>query len=153
MVKKGGLPEKVVVATNRKAHYRFEILETFEAGMALLGPEVKSLRSGKAHLEGSFARLENGEPFLYNFHIPPYAFSRIDPPDPHRTRKLLLKGGEIKRLIGLTQSKGATLVPLEIYFRRGWAKVLLGLAKGKKGPDRREEIKKRDQARELRRDF
>lgn len=141
------------VATHRKALHRYEILETFEAGLELKGPEVKSLRAKNASLEGSFARLEGGEVYLYNLHISPYAFNTLEALDPTRTRKLLLHHSEIKRLIGRMTGKRLTLVPLELYFKRGWAKVRLALAQGKAGPDRREEIKKRETDREVAREL
>lgn len=145
------MPEKIV-CTNRKANFLYEIEETYEAGIQLLGCEVKSLREGRANLSDSFARIVNGEIFLYNFHISPYPHSlEAKNLDPTRTRKLLLHKREIKRLAGKVQEKGYTLIPLKVYFNdRGIAKVELGLAKGKKVYDRREDIKKRDLERELR---
>lgn len=145
--------EKTVVATHRKARQFYEILETFEAGLALRGSEVKSLRAGKASLDGCFGRSENGELFLFNFYIPPYQFATQDVPEPRRTRKLLLNHKEIDRISGRLQTQGLTLVPLEVYFRRGWAKVALALAKGRKGPDRREAIAKKTMAREAEKSF
>ncbi|MBI4423962.1 MAG: SsrA-binding protein SmpB [Elusimicrobia bacterium] len=144
---------RLIVASNRKARFHYEILETLEAGLSLLGPEVKSLRGGKAVLEGSFARIEGSELFLYNLHIAPYAFTQIEPPDPKRTRKLLLRRPELNRLAGRMQGKAFALVPLELYFKRGWAKIELALAKGKRGPDRRDSIRKKDEAREMERSF
>ena len=147
-------PEKKVVATHRKARQYYEILETFEAGLSLLGPEVKSLRAGHASLDGCFGRTQGGELQLFNFYIPPYSFNTsVEPLDPRRSRKLLLHRGEIDRIAGKLQTKGLTLVPLEVYFRAGWAKVSLGLARGKTGPDRREDLKKKDSAREAERSF
>lgn len=145
------MPEKIV-CTNRKANFLYEIEETYEAGIQLLGCEVKSLREGRANLSDSFARIVNGEIFLYNFHISPYPHSlEAKNLDPTRTRKLLLHKREIKRLAGKVKEKGYTLIPLKVYFNdRGIAKVELGLAKGKKVYDRREDIKKRDLERELR---
>ncbi len=145
------MPQKIV-CTNRKAHYLYEIEETYEAGIQLLGCEVKSLREGRANLSDSFARIVQGEVFLYNFHISPYPHSlEAKNLDPTRTRKLLLHKREIKRLAGKLQEKGYTLIPLKVYFNeRGIAKVELGLAKGKKVYDRREDIKKRELERELR---
>lgn len=137
------------IATYRKAFHRYHILEEFEAGLELKGPEVKSIRNRKVSLDGSFARLEGGEVFLYNMHIAPYHFNTLDPLDPTRTRKLLLRRKEIKRLIGRMTGKRLTLVPLEVHFRRGWAKVKLGLAQGKAGPDRRQAIRKREADREM----
>ncbi|MFN3505190.1 MAG: SsrA-binding protein SmpB [Caldimicrobium sp.] len=145
------MPQKIV-CTNKKANYLYEIEETYEAGIQLLGCEVKSLREGRANLSDSFARIVNGEVFLYNFHISPYPHSlEAKNLDPTRTRKLLLHKREIKRLSGKVQEKGYTLVPLKVYFNeRGIAKVELALAKGKRVHDRREEIKRRDLERELR---
>src|SRR6266446_5266046 len=104
--------------SNRKARYSFEILDTFEAGMVLQGPEVKSLRAGKASLQDSFARIENGEIFLYHMHINPYSYTHHEELNPTRTRKLLLHKQEIKRLTGRVQEKGYTLVPLEVFFNK-----------------------------------
>lgn len=150
----GIMPQKIV-CTNRKAHHLYHIEETYEAGIQLLGCEVKSLRLGRANLNDSFARVVNGEIYLYNFHISPYPHSReAQKLDPTRTRKLLLKKREIKRLAGKVQEKGYTLIPLKVYFNeRGLAKVELALAKGKKIYDRRETIKRRDLERELRRRY
>ena len=140
--------------SNRKARHDYHILETYEAGIALKGPEVKSLRAGKANLQDSFARIEKGELFLYHMHINPYAYTHHEELSPTRTRKLLLHRQEIKRLEGRVQEKGFTLVPLEVFFTKsGIAKVSLGVAKGKLGPDRRDDIKKRDLQREAQRDF
>ncbi len=149
---KDGLPEKIVVATHRKARHLYEILEAYEAGLSLTGPEVKSLRSGRASLDGCFGRAEAGELFLLNFYIPPYRHSS-EASDPRRTRKILMHRLEIERLSRRIEAQGLTLVPLEVYFRRGWAKVCLALARGKRGPDRREDIKKRVLAREARKSF
>lgn len=145
--------EKIVVATHRKARQFYEILESLEAGLSLKGSEVKSLRSGHASLDGCFGRVENGELYLFNFYIPPYQFTTQDAPDPRRSRKLLLHRQEIDKITGKLQTKGLTLVPLEVYFRRGWAKVQIGLAKGRKDHDRREEITKRTVAREAEKSF
>src|SRR5688572_27790354 len=126
--------------SNRKARFDYHIIESFEAGIALKGPEVKSLRQGKANLQDSFARVENGEVFLYNMHVTPYAFTHHEDLEPTRKRKLLLHGSQIRKLEGRVQEKGLTLVPLEIYFNAtGIAKVNLAVAKGKRGPDRRED--------------
>ena len=141
------------VATNRKALYEYHIIETFEAGLVLKGAEVKSLREKNTSLDAAFARAENGEIYLHNLHINPYIYSTVDTPNPLRTRKLLLKKTEIKRLTGKTQIRGYALIPLEIYFKDGWAKVKLALAQGKKAPDKREAIKKRETDREARREF
>lgn len=148
------MPQKIV-CTNRKAHHLYEIEDTYEAGIQLLGCEVKSLREGRANLSDSFARIVDGEVFLYNFHISPYPHSlEAKNLDPTRTRKLLLKKSEIKRLAGKVQEKGYTLIPLKVYFNeRGIAKVELALAKGKKVVDRREDIKRREMERELKRKY
>jgi SsrA-binding protein len=145
--------ERILVATNRKARFHYEILETFEAGLVLKGPEVKSLRAGKAVLDGSFARCEGDEILLYNLHIAPYAHNTLEEIAPDRTRKLLLHAKEIRRLLGRQTLKGLTLVPLELYFRRGWAKVLIALGKGKRGPDKRDTLRKRQESRDMERSF
>lgn len=140
-----------VVATNRKARYLYHIESAFEAGIVLVGCEVKSVKASKISLTDSYARLEDGEVFLYNMHISPYEkkdrFTRYDP---KRRRKLLLKKIEIKRLKGKIQERGYTLVPLKVYVsNRGIVKIELGLAKGKKKFEKREAIKERDIRREL----
>jgi len=143
----------IIVATNRKALHDFHIEQTYEAGLSLEGPEVKSLRLKQARIEGSFARIENGEALLYNMHIAPYAYNHVSQLDPMRTRKLLLKTAELRRLENNFKIKGCVLVPLEIYFRRGWAKIKLAVASGKKAPDKRESIKRRESNREIERNF
>jgi len=141
------------VATNRKARHDYEILETFEAGLVLEGPEVKSLRLKQAQIAQSFARAEKDGLYLYGMHIPPYAFNTIKELDPIRTRKLLLNKKEIKKLTNSVAIKGTSIIPLEVYFKNGWAKVSLALARGKKAPDKHEAKKKKEIDRELRRDF
>jgi SsrA-binding protein len=139
-----------VVTDNRKARHDYFIEETYEAGLALTGTEVKSLRAGKANLQDSFARVENGEVLLYNMHISPYEKGNRFNHDPKRVRKLLLHKSEIRRLIGKTQEKGLTLVPLKVYFNpRGLAKLELALARGKKLYDKREAMAERDAKREM----
>lgn len=145
--------DKTIVATHHKAKFIFEILETYEAGLHLLGSEVKSLRGGKSSLDGCFGREDKGELFLVNFYIPPYPYASILPPDPRRTRKLLLRRIEVNRILGKLKTKGLTLVPLEIYFRGGWAKAALGLARGKTGADKRDNLKKRALEREAEKSF
>lgn len=140
-----------VIADNRKARHDYHIEETFEAGMVLTGTEVKSLRAGRANLRDSYAAVENGELFLYNMHISPYTHGNMFNHDPKRTRKLLMHKREIMRLLGQTQEKGYTLVPLRVYFRRGIAKLELALARGKKLYDKREAIAKRDERRRIER--
>jgi SsrA-binding protein len=142
-----------IVATNKKAYHDYHIEESYEAGMLLKGTEVKSLREGRANLKDSFARVENEEIFLYNCHISPYSHGNIANHDPLRTRKLLMHKGEIQRLMGKMMQKGYTLLPLKIYFKDGKAKIELALAKGKKQYDKREDIKKRDAAREMEKAF
>jgi len=139
------------VTVNRKARHEFHILESFEAGIALTGTEVKSLRANKANLQDSFARVENSELILYNMHISHYEQGNQFNHEPKRPRKLLMHKQEIMRLLGKTQEKGLTMVPLKVYFTRGKAKVELGLAKGKKVHDKREAIKERDAKREMER--
>jgi SsrA-binding protein len=139
------------VATNRKARHEYDILETFEAGLVLKGPEVKSLRDGRASFQDAYARLERAEVWLEGVHISPYEQANRFNVDPVRPRKVLLHRDEIRRLVGKVEEKGLTLVPLEIYFSRGHAKVTLALARGRKLHDKREELKRRDQEREARR--
>jgi SsrA-binding protein len=142
---------KKVVATNRKARHEYEILDTFEAGLVLKGPEVKSLREGKVGFQDAFARVEGGEVWLHSLHISPYEQANRFNEDPLRPRKLLLHRQEILRLIGKVEEKGLTLVPLSIYFRRGYAKVTLALARGRKTYDKREKLKRKTQEDEARR--
>lgn len=140
-----------LLAANRQARHEYHILETFEAGIVLKGTEIKSVRNGRINLKDSFARIENEEVLLYNAHISPYDFGNRENHDPLRVRKLLLRKGEIRRLIGKTQEQGLTLIPLSIYIRNGYAKVDLALAKGKKLYDKREDLKKRQVNREIER--
>ncbi|MEJ2206010.1 MAG: SsrA-binding protein SmpB [Gemmatimonadota bacterium] len=139
------------MARNRKARHEFEILETVEAGIALKGPEVKSVREGKIAFHDAFARVDRGELWLYSLHISPYEQANRFNVDPVRPRKLLLHRHEIRRLASKVDEKGLTLVPLEVYFTRGYAKVLLALARGKKLYDKRETLKRKTQDREARR--
>ena len=138
-----------LVCQNRKARHEYFIEETFEAGMILAGPEVKSLRDGRANLVDSYARVKKGEVFLFNMHISPYPFAHHVDLDPKRTRKLLLTRKEIRRIIGKTEEKGYTMIPLKVYFSGGWAKVVIGLAKGKKKADKRQAIKEKDMKRDM----
>jgi len=137
-----------LVSQNRKARHDYHIQETIEAGLVLTGPEVKSLRLGRANLKDSYAQPKGGELFLHQVHISPYENSPLGDQDPTRTRKLLLHQHEIRRLAGKIQEKGLTLIPLRLYFRGGKAKIELALAKGKKSYDKRETIRKRDLERE-----
>jgi SsrA-binding protein len=138
-----------VVASNRKARHDYSILDTYEAGLALTGTEVKSLRAGRASLVDAFAHENNGELYLHGVHIPEYAQGTWTNHEPRRTRKLLLRRLEIDRLIGKLREGGLTLVPLSLYFSDGWAKVELGLAKGKKSYDKRQDLATRDAQREI----
>ena len=140
-----------VVASNRKARHEYQILDTWEAGIVLQGPEVKSLREGKVSFQDAFARIERGEVWLYSLHISPYEQANRFNADPLRTRKLLLHNHEIRKLVGKVEEKGLTLIPLDIYFRGGYAKVTLALAKGKQLHDKREKLKERTQKREAER--
>jgi len=142
------------LVTNRKARHDYHILETYEAGIALAGTEVKSLRAGKGNLKDSYARVENGELLLYSMHISPYEKGNIFNKDPLRTRKLLMHRREIDRLFGLVKEKGVTLIPLRVYLNeRGRVKVELAVAKGKTLYDRREDIKQKDAEREMEKAF
>jgi len=137
---------------NRRASHDYFIEETYEAGMVLMGTEIKSLRKGRANLNDAFATIRNGEIFLHNMHISPFEQgNRYNPTDPTRARKLLLHKAQIVKLLGKTKQEGYTLVPLKVYIRNGYAKVLLGLAKGKKLYDKRADAAKRDAQREIQR--
>ena len=138
------------IAENRKAFHDFHILDTFEAGVALLGTEVKAIREGRVNLRDSFARVDQGEVFLYNVNVSPYSHTGYVTHTPLRVRKLLLHRDEIRKLIGKTVEKGMTLVPVRMYFKNGRVKVAIALAKGKKDYDKRETIKKREVDRETR---
>ncbi|HVL68459.1 MAG TPA: SsrA-binding protein SmpB [Vicinamibacterales bacterium] len=138
------------VAENRKAFHDYHIVETFEAGIVLVGTEVKAIREGSANLRDSFARVEDGEVWLYNVHINPYSHRGYADHEPTRRRKLLLHRQEIRKLIGRTVEKGMTLVPTRLYFKDGHVKVALALAKGKQAHDKRETIKRREAERETR---
>lgn len=135
---------------NRRARYDYEVLETYEAGMMLKGPEVKSIREGRATLQDSYARVEANEVFLFNMHIQPYPYSRAEL-EPLRKRKLLLHHGEIDDIARATAEKGVTLVPLKVYFKDGRAKVELAVARGKRSYDKRQTIAARDAKREAQR--
>ena len=138
-----------LVASNRRARFDYEILDTLEAGIELRGPEVKSLRAGKASLNEAYAVVRGGEAFLVNAHINPYEQAGRENPDPRRERRLLLHKREIVRLQGQVAERGRTLVPLALYFRGGRAKVELALARGKRRFDKRETIRRREQEREV----
>ncbi len=141
---------KRVAADNRKARHDYHVLETYEAGVALVGTEVKAIREGRINLRDSFARVENGEVWMFNVHISPYSHRGYASHDELRQRKLLLHRHEIRKLVGRTAEKGLTLVPLELYFKNGRAKILLALAKGKQAHDKRETIRRREVDRETR---
>lgn len=146
--------DKKTVATHRKARQFYEIIDVIEAGLQLRGPEVKSLRKGQCSLDGCFGRPDGGALWLENFYIPPYTFAtNIEPLDPRRKRKLLLHKAELGKLEGKLTTKGLTLIPLEVYFKNGWAKVALGLAKGKTGADRRDDLRKKDARRDAEKSF
>ena len=137
------------VCRNKKAGYNYHLSDFLEAGIVLLGAEVKSLREGRASLVDSYARVKQGEIFLYNLHITPYPFAHHIELNPMRTRKLLLNKREIKRLIGKTVERGYSLIPTKIYFKRGRAKVEIALAKGKKKYDKRRVLKEKELKREM----
>ena len=138
-----------IVSQNKKASHEYFIDEAFEAGMVLLGPEVKSLRDGRANLVDGYAKIRNGEVFLHNMHITPYPYAHYLNLDPKRTRKLLLNKREIKKLIGKTKEKGYALIPTKVYFKGSVAKIEIGLAKGKKKYDKRQALKEKDLKREM----
>jgi SsrA-binding protein len=144
-----------VIAHNRRAGFKYSILETFDAGIVLTGPEVKSLRAGEVMIDDGFGRVDGDEVFLWNVHINPYKQGGLHvTQEPTRKRKLLLNATEIKRILGKMSTKGLALVPLELYFSSsGWAKVKLALAKGKTAPDKRDDIKRKAVEKDLRRQF
>lgn len=142
-----------LIANNKKAYHDFFILDTYEAGIALHGTEVKSLRMGKCSIKESFIRIENNEVFVYGMHVSPYEKGNIFNKDPLRVKKLLLHRSEINKIVGKIKEKGMTLVPLKVYLKGSLVKVEIGLAKGKKLYDKRNDIAKKDQQREAQRDF
>ncbi|KAF1301235.1 MULTISPECIES: SsrA-binding protein SmpB [Enterococcus] len=143
--------EGKLIAQNKKARHDYTIVDTMEAGIVLQGTEIKSIRNSRINLKDGFVRIRNGEAFLSNVHISPYEQGNIFNHDPLRTRKLLLHKKQIARLVGETQSNGMTIVPLKVYIKDGYAKVLIGLAKGKKQYDKRETLKRKDQERQIKR--
>ncbi len=142
-----------IVSTNRKAYHDYFIIETYEAGISLLGTEVKSIRAGRVNLKDSYASIKNGEVFLENMHISPYQQANRFNHDPLRVRKLLLHKNQIRKLIGKVEQRGMTLVPLKVYFKNSKIKVELALVKGKKQYDKRREIAKKDFEREKKREW
>ena len=142
-----------MIANNKKAYHDYFILENYEAGIALHGTEVKSLRMGKCSIKESFIRVEDGEMYIYGMHISPYEKGNIFNKDPLRVRKLLLHKAEINKMLGKTKEKRMAIVPLKVYFKGSLVKVEIGLAKGKKLYDKRQDIAKKDQKREAERDF
>ncbi|MFH1790713.1 MAG: SsrA-binding protein SmpB [Candidatus Omnitrophota bacterium] len=140
-----------IIVTNRRAKRDYEIIEALEAGIELKGTEIKSLRARRANLSDSFARVENNEIFIYNFHISPYEFGNINNVDPLRTRKLLLHKNQILRLLMKTRAKGYTLIPLKVYLKSGFAKVEIALARGRRQFDKREAIKEKEARLEIER--
>ena len=142
-----------LIANNKKAYHDYFILDNYETGISRAGTEVKSLRMGKCSIKEAFVRIENGEVFIYGMHISPYEKGNIFNKDPLRPRKLLLHRSEINKLLGKTKEKGIAIVPLKVYFKGSLVKVEIGLAKGKKLYDKRQDIAKKDQQREASRDF
>ena len=141
------------VNTNRKAFHNYSILETYDAGLELLGSEVKSLRDKEVSIENAFIKIEGGQAKIYNMYVKPYKFNTVTEPDAARPRRLLLNKREINKLQGKGDIKGNAIVPLELYFKNGWAKLKIGLAKGKQLYDKREDLKKRDLNREMEKGF
>jgi len=151
MAKEKAVPKSEfrLVCQNKKAYHDYDVVETVEAGMVLLGTEVKSLREGRANLKDSYAKVKKGEVFLYGLHISPYTHASYENHEPERVRKLLLHHHEIKRLTVKTQERGFSLIPLKVYFKMGRVKVELALAQGKKLYDKRESIKRKEETREM----
>ena len=141
---------ETLIADNRKARHDYAILDTYEAGIVLLGTEVKAIREGRVNLRDSYGRLEQGEVFLYNVHISPYSHRGYADHEPMRRRKLLLNKREIRKLVGKVVERGMTLVPVRMYFKRGRVKIAISLAKGKRDHDKRETVRARDADREAR---
>ena len=144
-----GEESKKVIATNRKARHDYLIEDTFEAGLVLTGSEIKSIRAGQVNLRDSYATVRNGELWLLNAHIAPYKQASSQNHEPRRDRKLLLHRREINRLVGKLQEQGLTLVPLQLYLKNSWAKVQLGLARGKRSYDKRQALRERDDRRQM----
>ncbi len=142
-----------LVANNKKAYHDFFIEEKYEAGLVLHGTEVKSLRMGKCSIKEAYIRIENGEAFIYGMNISPYEKGNIFNKDPLRTRKLLMHRSEIRKLLGASSEDGYTIMPLQVYFKDGYAKIEVGLAKGKKLYDKRQDLRKKDMRREVEKDF
>ena len=140
---------KKIVATNPTARHNYTIEDTYEAGIVLTGTEIKSIKNGKVNLKDSYANIKNGEVFIYGMHISPYEFGNIYNKDPLRTRKLLLNRREINKLTGMIKQKGLTLVPISLYFNGHFVKIELGIGKGKKLYDKRQDIAKRDAERRM----
>ena len=145
--------QEKLIANNKKASHDYFILDTYEAGISLAGTEVKSLRMGKCSIKEAFIRIEDGEVFIYGMNISPYEKGNLFNKDPLRVRKLLLHRSEIQKILGKTKEKGMAVVPLKVYFHGGLVKVEIGLAKGKKLYDKRDDIAKKDQKREAEREF
>lgn len=145
--------EGKLIAQNRKARHEYFVEDTYEAGVVLQGTEIKSIRAGRVNLKDSFARIQQGEVYLYNMHVSPYEQGNRYNHDPLRTRKLLLHRKQINKLIGDTKEQGYSLIPLKLYLKNGYAKILIGLAKGKKKYDKREDLKKKEAKRDIERAF
>jgi len=143
------MTDRVVIAQNPRARHDYEILEIYEAGIVLTGPEIKSIRERKVNLQGAYARIRDGEVWLEEMHIAPYQSAGYTPQDPKRSRKLLLHKREIAHLAGLVTQKGLTLIPLSLYLKDGKAKIELGVARGLRKYDKREKIREREQEREI----
>ena len=143
----------LVVCSNRKAYHDYFVEDTYEAGLELLGAEVKSIRQKELSLEGSFVRVENGQAKIYNMHVKPYKFNSVMEVEPTRPRRLLLNKRELRKLQSKAEIKGYALVPLEVYFKKGWAKVKVAVAKGKHTFDKRESLKRKDLNREMEKQF
>ena len=147
------MSERQTIATNRRARHDYEILETFDAGVVLTGTEIKSIRAGKVSLREAYAAIEGGEAWLHGMHISPYEAGNRHNPDPTRSRKLLLHRREIGRLLGRSIERGLTIVPLRLFLQRGYAKLELGLARGRREYDKRRAIAEREAQREAERAF
>lgn len=143
--------ENKIIAKNPTAYHNYEIIDKIEAGIVLYGTEIKSIRNGKVNLKDSYASIKNGEAFIYNMHISPYEHGNIQNKDPLRNRKLLLNKREINKLVGLVQQKGYSLIPISLYFKRNFVKVELGIGRGKKLYDKRQDMAKKESERKIER--
>ncbi len=145
--------EKIVITTNRRAYFDYEVIDVYIAGIELKGPEIKSIRNRAVNINSSFIKLKNGEAFIYGMQISPYQYNTSITLDPFRVRKLLLKKNEIRRIVSQTEKKGLTIIPLELFLKNGWAKLKIAIAKGRKKYNKKELLKQRDIERQTKKEL